>query len=137
MPRPGFWYAGISFEVDMAGGRLLLVLLISSSLLFVAAAVFAGDSKSAQSQVPDGPPIAEPKPIADTFHGTRVIDSYRWLEKSDSPATEKWVAEETVYTRALLDPLPGRDAIHKRLTEVLSIGNITPPAIAGRHYFYT
>ncbi len=121
----------------MAGGRLLLVLLISSSLLFVAAAVFAGDSKSAQSQVPDGPPIAEPKPIADTFHGTRVIDSYRWLEKSDSPATEKWVAEETVYTRALLDPLPGRDAIHKRLTELLSIGNITPPAIAGRHYFYT
>ena len=121
----------------MAGGRLLLVLLISSSLLFVAAAVFAGDSKSAQSQVPDGPPIAEPKPIADTFHGTRVIDNYRWLEKSDSPATEKWVAEETVYTRALLDPLPGRDAIHKRLTELLSIGNITPPAIAGRHYFYT
>ena len=42
-----------------------------------------------------------------------------------------------MYTRALLDPLPGRDAIHKRLTELLSIGNITPPAIAGRHYFYT
>jgi prolyl oligopeptidase len=41
------------------------------------------------------------------------------------------------YTRALLNPLPGRDAIHKRLTELLSIGNVTPPAIAGRHYFYT
>ncbi len=121
----------------MAGGRLLLGLLISSSLLFIAAAVFAGDSKSAESQLPDGPPIAEPKPVADTFHGTRVIDSYRWLEKSDSPATQKWVADEMAYTRALLDPLPGRDAIHKRLTELLSIGNITPPAIAGRHYFYT
>ena len=121
----------------MAGGRLLLVLLISSSLLFVAAAVFAGDSKASHPNVPDGPPIAEPKPVADTFHGTRVIDSYRWLEKSDSPATQKWVADENAYTRALLDPLPGRDAIHKRLTELLSIGNVTPPAIAGRHYFYT
>ena len=121
----------------MAGGRLLLGLLISSSLLFIAAAVFAGDSKSAESQLPDGPPIADPKPVADTFHGTRVIDSYRWLEKSDSPATQKWVADEMAYTRALLDPLPGRDAIHKRLTELLSIGNITPPAIAGHHYFYT
>ena len=93
--------------------------------------------RSAESQLPDGPPIAEPKPVADTFHGTRVIDSYRWLEKSDSPATQKWVADENAYTRALLDPLAGRDAIHKRLTELLSIGNVTPPAIAGRHYFYT
>jgi prolyl oligopeptidase PreP (S9A serine peptidase family) len=121
----------------MAGGRLLLGLLISSSLLFVAAAVFAGDSEASHPNVPDGPPIAEPKPVADTFHGTRVIDSYRWLEKSDSPATQKWVADENAYTRALLDPLAGRDAIHKRLTELLSIGNVTPPAIAGRHYFYT
>ena len=41
------------------------------------------------------------------------------------------------YTRGILDHLAGRDAIHKRLTELLSIGNVTPPAIAGRHYFYT
>ena len=31
------------------------------------------------------------------------------------------------YTRALLDPLPGREAIHKRLTELLSIGVVNPP----------
>ena len=55
----------------------------------------------------------------------------------DSPETEKWVADEMAYTRALLDPLPGREAIHKRLTELLSIGNVTAPAIAGHHYFYT
>ena len=121
----------------MSGGRLLLLLLASSSLVFVAAAVSGGESKSAQSRVPDGPPIAESKPIADTFHGTRVIDNYRWLEKSDSAQTEKWVADEMEYTRALLDPLPGREAIHKRLTELLSIGNVTAPAIAGHHYFYT
>ncbi len=121
----------------MPGGRLLLLLFSFSSLSLVAAAVLAGDSQSAQSRVPDGPPLAEAKPVADTFHGTRVVDSYRWLEKSDSPATQKWVADEMEYTRALLNPLPGREAIHKRLTELLSIGNVTPPAIAGRHYFYT
>ncbi len=120
----------------MSGGRLLL-LLTSSSLIFVAAAVSGGESKSALSRVPDGPPMAESKPIADTFHGTRVIDNYRWLEKPDSPQTEKWVADEMEYTRALLDPLPGREAIHKRLIELLSIGNVTAPAIAGHHYFYT
>jgi prolyl oligopeptidase len=129
----------------MAGGRLLLLFFFVLSFVFVAAAL-VGDSKSSTStpssakpatQTPDAPPVAEPKPVVDIFHGTRVIDSYRWLEKSDSPETQKWVAAEMTYTRAILDPLAGRDAIHKRLTDLLAIGNITAPVIAGKHYFYT
>ncbi len=75
--------------------------------------------------------------MVDMLHGTKVLDKYRWLENSSSPETQKWVEQEMSYTRAILDPLPGRDAIHKRLTELLSIGSVTPPVIAGRHYFYT
>jgi prolyl oligopeptidase len=116
------------------GGRVLFLFVITVSFSFLAV-VFAGESKTAR--VPDSPPVAEPKPVVDYFHGTRVIDNYRWLEKSDSPETRKWVESENEYTRALLDPLPGRDALHKRLTELLSIGNVTAPVIAGRHYFYT
>ena len=37
----------------------------------------------------------------------------------------------------MLDPLPGRDAIHKRLTELLSIGSIGVPRMRGKYYFYT
>jgi prolyl oligopeptidase len=102
------------------GGRLLL--FSAWSLLLV---------------VPDSPPVATPRPVADFFHGTRVIDSYRWLEKADSPEVQKWVSEENEYTRALLDPLTGRAAIQKRLTELLSIGSVSAPVLAGRHYFYT
>jgi prolyl oligopeptidase len=115
-------------------GRWLLLLLLSSSFSMLAS---DSQSKTAAPHTPDAPPIAESKPVADFFHGTRVIDSYRWLEKADSPQTQKWVAEENAYTRALLDPLPGRETIHKRLTDLLSIGNVTAPVIAGRHYFYT
>ena len=110
------------------GGRLLLFFC---SLLLVGA-----DSKSS-SRVPDTPAVATPRPVADYFHGTRVIDNYRWLEKADSPEVQKWVAEENDYTRALLDPLPGRAAIQHRLTELLSIGNVSAPVLAGHHYFYT
>ena len=102
------------------GGRLLLFSVWS--LLLVA---------------PDSPPVATPQPVADFFHGTRVIDSYRWLEKADSPEVQKWVSEENDYTRALLDPLPGRATIQKRLTELLSIGSVSAPVLAGHHYFYT
>jgi len=109
------------------------------SLLVAAAAVYAGDPQSADTRaaVPGAPPKAQAKPIVDMYHGTKVTDNYRWLEDGNSPETQKWVADEMAYTRALLDPLPGREAIHKRLTELLSIGSITAPVIAGKHYFYT
>jgi prolyl oligopeptidase len=111
------------------GGRLLLFSFFSLLL--------AGADSKPSSRVPDSPPVATPRPLADYFHGTRVIDSYRWLEKADSPDVQQWVSEENDYTRALLDPLPGRAAIQKRLTELLSIGNVSAPVLAGHHYFYT
>ena len=122
----------------MAGGlRLFLIFSsLSLSLLLLAAAVYAGDD-SQSSTAPSAPPVAEVKPVADMFHGTRVVDNYRWLEDGNSPETQQWVAQEMAYTRGTLDHLAGRDAIQKRLTELLSIGSVTPPILAGRHYFYT
>ncbi|HET6179385.1 MAG TPA: prolyl oligopeptidase family serine peptidase [Candidatus Sulfotelmatobacter sp.] len=114
-----------------------------SSLFLVAAAVYAGDdsqsskTSSAAASSPVEIPETPIRPMADVFHGTRVIDSYRWLEDSNSAEVQKWVVGEMAYTRSLLDPLPGRERIHARLTELLSIGSVTPPQVAGRHYFYT
>jgi len=129
----------------MPGG--LRLLSIFSSLFLLAAAVSAADdsqpakknaaSSSAASPVPLAPPEAEIKPMAEIFHGTRIIDNYRWLEDGSSPATQKWVTEEMAYTHSLLNPLPGRERIHKRLVELFSIGSVSVPQIAGRHYFYT
>jgi prolyl oligopeptidase len=119
----------------MPGG--LRLFWTSASILLIAAAVYAADKSRPNSAAPAAPPVAEVKPYVEIFHGTRIIDNYRWLEDANSPQTQKWVREEMAYTRALLDPLPGRDAIHQRLTELLSIGSITPPQIAGKYYFYT
>ena len=118
------------FEVPV---RLFFAL---SFLLFVIAAVYAGDD-SKSSSTPSIPPKAAEKPVIDMYHGTKVLDNYRWLEDGKNPETQKWVEQEMAYTRGILDGLAGRDAIHKRLTELLSIGSVTPPTIAGRHYFYT
>ena len=121
----------------MSGG--LRLLLVVASLSAVAASVFAsGDSKSppASSTAPAAPPVAEIKPYVEIFHGTRVVDNYHWLEDGNSPETRKWVDEELGYTRSILDLLPGRAQINQRLTQLLSIGSITPPHLAGRDYFY-
>lgn len=115
--------------------EVLMRLFSALSFIFLAAAaVYAGDNSKTSPSVP---PKAAEKPVIDIFHGTKVLDNYRWLEDGKNPETQKWVEEEMAYTRGILDRLAGRDAINKRLTELLSIGSVTPPMIAGRHYFYT
>jgi prolyl oligopeptidase len=113
------------------GVRLILIVF---SLMVFAAVVYAGDVKSSS---PAGPPKTEKRPLEETVQGVKILDNYRWLEDGNSPDTQKWVAEEMAYTQSVLDPLPGRDAIHKRLTELLSIGSISQPEIGGKYYFYT
>jgi len=114
----------------MSGAGLVVV-----SVFLLVGAVFAGDDvkSTASATVPK----AEKRPLEETLHGVKIVDNYRWLEDADSPETQKWVAAEMAYTNSVLDPLPGRNAIHKRLTELLSIGSISAPQIGGKYYFYT
>ena len=122
----------------MVGGRFVLI-LFSSLFLAGAALVAADNSQKSKTSSAAGaaPPETAVKPVIDMYHGVKVRDDYRWLEDGTSAETQKWVADEMAYTRALLDPRPGREAIHKRLTELLSIGNISVPMMAGKHYFYS
>ena len=115
-----------------AGFRLIWV---AALMVFVGAAVFAGDQVQTSAAV--GAPKAEMRPVTENLHGTKIVDPYRWLEDGSSAETQKWVGEEMAYTRSVLDPLPGRELIHKRLTELLGIGSISVPRIAGKYYFYT
>ena len=117
-------------------GGLRLIWFFAFCLL-LGAVVYAADDLKSSSKSPAGPPVAAVKPLAETLHGTKIVDNYRWLEDGKTPETQKWVEEEMAYTRTVLDPLPGRASIHKRLTELLSIGSITPPQIGGKYYFYT
>jgi prolyl oligopeptidase len=122
----------------MAGGRALLSMFlffcVSSALAGAVAAVRAKDDSPS---TPSTPPKAKVVPVQETLHGHTIVDNYRWLEDSQSPETKAWVGEELAYTRNVLDALPGREQIKKRLEQLLTIGNISPPQIAGPYYFYT
>src|SRR5580698_9467648 len=104
---------------------------------FPALMVFMSAADYAQTSAPVGPPKAEMRPLTENLYGTKIVDPYRWLEDGSSADTQKWVAGELAYTRSVLDPLPGRDAIHKRLTELLGIGSVGVPRMAGKYYFYS
>jgi len=117
----------------MSGGLRLLFL---SVLVGIAAAAVLVDDASVKSSSAK-PPLAPQKPVVDDVQGHKITDDYRWLEDAASPETQQWVSDEMAYTRGVLDPLPGRDQLHKRLTDLMSIGTISAPQIGGKHYFYT
>jgi prolyl oligopeptidase len=75
--------------------------------------------------------------VEEILHGRRIVDPYRWLEDASHANTQNFVREELAYTRSILDPLPGRELIERRITQLASIGAITAPQVAGKSYFYT
>jgi prolyl oligopeptidase len=117
----------------MSGGLRLLFL---SFLVGIAATAVLADDGSVKFS-PEKVPLAPQKPVVDEVQGHRITDDYRWLEDAASPETQQWVNDEMAYTRGVLDPLPGRDQLHKRLTDLMSIGTISAPQIGGKYYFYT
>ncbi len=74
--------------------------------------------------------------VVEVLHGTEVHDPYRWLEDGDSEETASWVAAQNARTRAVLDALPRREPLHRRLLELLQIGVVGSPAVARDRVFH-
>jgi protease II len=86
-------------------------------------------------------PLATPVPktrtdaVTETVHGVTIHDPYRWLEDQQSPDTRAWIDAQNAYTRSVLDPLPGRAAITKRLEELLKTERFnTPGSVAATNW---
>ncbi|HEX2047637.1 MAG TPA: prolyl oligopeptidase family serine peptidase [Acidimicrobiales bacterium] len=73
--------------------------------------------------------------VVEVLHGTEVHDPYRWLEDGDSEETRAWVEAQNARTRAVLDALPARPALHKRLLSLLQVGMVGTPHVAGDRVF--
>jgi prolyl oligopeptidase len=81
-------------------------------------------------------PEARADATIDTLHGMDVPDPYRWLEEGDSPEVRAWTERQNALAGEVLGAFPGREAVRKRLAELLSIGVLTPPAVRKGRYFY-
>ena len=71
----------------------------------------------------------------EVLHGTEVHDPYRWLEDGESEETTGWVQAQNARTRAVLDALPARPALHARLLDLLRVGMVGAPAATADRVF--
>jgi len=92
---------------------------------------------AAAAQEPARAPETRRDNVTDDYAGVKVADPYRWLEDQSSPETRAWIEKENQYTRAVLDGLPGRKAIEKRLTELMKVDAFGVPTERGGRLFYS
>lgn len=89
-----------------------------ASLTLAASHAFAAAAKTAKTvakkAVPPAP-VARVAVVKDTYFGETLSDPYRWMENDKDPAWLAYLKGQNDHTRAILDELPGRAALLKRI----------------------
>ena len=89
--------------------------------LVAALSISASITFSAPARAADSPPEKAPiKPVVETLHGEKVTDPYRYLEKTDAPETQKFLADRRRHTRAWLDALGETASLRKEIEPLMT-----------------
>jgi len=80
------------------------------------------------------PPAVEATPVTDDYFGTRITDSYRWLEDAKSPQTREFIDAQNAYTTRymklarirsqVLDDLDGLEHVPRWSLPMQRAGNL-------------
>ncbi len=77
------------------------------------------------------------RPVTETHFGVTVRDPYRYFENPKDGGLAAYLRAQSTYTRTVLDALPGRAALAKRIAQLdnatETLGGVDP---AGGTYFY-
>ena len=112
--------------------------LMKVQILTVAVAAFAVNMMSAQKMM-NNFKYPETKKVshADDYFGTKIEDSYRWLEDDRAEDTKDWVQREVAFTNTYLQKIPFREEIRAQLKDIWNYEKIGAPFKEGDFtYFY-
>lgn len=78
---------------------IVLVALVTPVCLLAALRQAQGGTMKA---LPTPPPVPPPKPVTDTYFGTKVVDPYRYFENMSDPVVTRFFKQQNAYTRRVL-----------------------------------
>lgn len=93
--------------------------IVFSLSFFFSATLAAQTPVSATAPKPPATPSRE---VTDDYFGTKIVDSYRWLEDLKSSEVGDWMKAQNDYTRSVLDRIPGRDKLRARIAQLDDTG---------------
>jgi len=74
----------------------------------------------------------------DNYHGTKIIDSYRWLENYSNKNVKEWISKQEKLSHSIIDKIPQKKKITKRLNELWRYDDKTIPfeVLKGKRIFF-
>jgi len=83
-------------------------------------------------------PETEKRPVTNDYHGTKIVDNYRWLEDAEDPEVIAWTEEQEKFTHSIIDRCPQKEWIVKRLNELWRYDDESVPrrVLRGERLFY-
>jgi prolyl oligopeptidase len=82
------------------------------------------------------PPVADAIPVSDDYFGTKVADSYRWLEDSKSTETRAFIDAQNAYTARYLKQARIHTQLLDDLDELENVSDADLPIQRGNDYFF-
>ena len=95
---------------------------MTSRIVVLLLASIALSAQTPVSTAPLAPPVTPKREVTDDYFGTKIVDSYRWLEDLKSTEVSAWMKAQNDYTRSVLDQIPGRDKLRARIAELDDTG---------------
>ncbi len=108
-------------------------LLRSSAAL---AASLSAPALALAQTAPGGPPVAPVKPVTEDLFGTKVTDPYRWME-AEGPEWKAYAQGQAAYAKAMLDAIPGRDALTAQVSHYTGAVVAVSAVQVGGDYIFT
>lgn len=105
--------------------------------LAAGAALVAAAACGSPAPAPPAPPVTRVEVVTDTLHGETFEDPYRWLERQDAPDTRAWIAAQTAYADQVLPRDATRQALERRLTQLMDRAEIGAPRRGGAFEYFT
>jgi prolyl oligopeptidase len=111
--------------------------LIGSGVFFLLGFTVAAQTIHGRSGITlPPPPDAQAVPVSDDYFGTKVVDSYRWLEDAKSPETRAFIDAENAYTDRYLKQAPIRSQVTDDLESLERVTQWSMPIERGNDYFF-
>jgi prolyl oligopeptidase len=82
------------------------------------------------------PPPVEAVPVSEDYFGTKIIDSYRWLEDPSSTETRAFIDAENAYTARYLKQARIRSQVQDDLDALENVSEANPPIERAGSYFF-
>ena len=95
----------------------LLPLKLLANATTSATAATAAATTAAAKNAPAAP-VARIEVVKDTYFGETLSDPYRWMENAKDPDWLPYLKAQNAHTRAILDALPDRAALLKRIQQL-------------------